>query len=127
MGKDVRPKVTGAKAPEYRLVSGHKGYRVGSDGSVWTQWKQVGLMGLWRAFGAWQRLCPTRCKQTGYTKVPLRGSTDRVKTWPVGALVLTMFQGERPPGTKCLHNDGNNTNNALSNLRWGTVTKKRTK
>ena len=38
----------------------------------------------------------------------------------VHKLVLEAFRGMCPPGMECCHNDGNASNNALDNLRWGT-------
>lgn len=38
----------------------------------------------------------------------------------VAPLVLEAFVGPRPRGTECCHWDGDPTNDALSNLRWGT-------
>lgn len=38
----------------------------------------------------------------------------------VSVLVLTAFVGPRPPGYVGCHNDGDPTNNRLSNLRWDT-------
>lgn len=38
----------------------------------------------------------------------------------VHSMVLTAFVGPRPAGAECLHGDHDRTNNALSNLRWGT-------
>jgi len=38
----------------------------------------------------------------------------------VHALVLLTFIGPRPTGKECCHNDGNPSNNCLSNLRWDT-------
>lgn len=63
----------------------------------------------------------------------LRGGHDRngrpqVQLWRdntyhprlVHTLVLAAFVGERPPGLHGCHNDGNNENNHVSNLRWDT-------
>lgn len=35
-------------------------------------------------------------------------------------LVLEAFVGPCPPGSECCHNDGDQTNSRLSNLRWDT-------
>ena len=37
-------------------------------------------------------------------------------------LVLEAFVGQCPDGLECCHNDGNSSNNHLSNLRWDTHT-----
>jgi hypothetical protein len=36
-------------------------------------------------------------------------------------LILEAFVGPCPDGLRCLHADGNSTNNTLANLRWGTA------
>lgn len=55
----------------------------------------------------------------GYRKVTLwRGGIEHQHL--MQKLVLTAFVGPRPPGMQACHNDGDETNNALSNLRWDT-------
>jgi hypothetical protein len=55
----------------------------------------------------------------GYPVVDL--SRDGVaKKFDVHKLVLTAFRGPRPAEKECRHLDGNPSNNALSNLEWGT-------
>lgn len=39
----------------------------------------------------------------------------------VPRMVLFAFVGAPPKGTECCHNDGNASNNVLSNLRWDTT------
>lgn len=38
----------------------------------------------------------------------------------VSTLVASAFISPKPPGLECCHNDGDNSNNHASNLRWGT-------
>ncbi len=38
----------------------------------------------------------------------------------VHTVILSTFMGPRPLDMECCHNDGNNKNNKLSNLRWDT-------
>lgn len=55
----------------------------------------------------------------GYLMVNLwLDNTQRI--WLVHRLVLLVFVGPAPEGMEGLHRDGDNTNNNLSNLRWGT-------
>lgn len=61
-------------------------------------------------------LRPTLNRKTGYLSVCLSGQ----KRFTVAALVLRAFRGPRPDGQECLHRDGDKTNNALANLRYGT-------
>lgn len=55
----------------------------------------------------------------GYNKVMLRGS-GRNRQALVSNLVALAFLGDRPEGMDVLHDDGNSTNDRLSNLRYGT-------
>lgn len=53
----------------------------------------------------------------GYLSVRLGRKTGNVR---VHWLVLAAFVGPAPEGAQRLHNDGDRTNNRLSNLRYGT-------
>ena len=55
----------------------------------------------------------------GYYIVTLARNGEH-RTKPVHRLVLTTFRGLGLEGHVCCHNDGNNQNNRLSNLRWDT-------
>ena len=48
-------------------------------------------------------------------------STDGKKYYSVHRLVLLAFVGERPDGSVIRHRDGNTSNNALTNLTYGTA------
>lgn len=55
----------------------------------------------------------------GYLAVSLYNENGR-RTFNVAVLVARAFIGPRPVGLEVLHNDGANTNNRSSNLRYGT-------
>lgn len=55
----------------------------------------------------------------GYPSVKLWRKGERL-TEKVHKVVLESFVGPRPDGMECRHLDGDNTNNALGNLAWGT-------
>ena len=96
---------------EYRLIPDFPGYRVGSDGSVWSQ-RALGPSKEWRLLhGA------VNCD--GYRDVTLcRGLLRR--HFFIHRLVLTAFVGPCPEGMECRHLDGDPANNCLNNLCWGT-------
>ncbi len=103
---------------EARDVHGFAGYRVGADGSVWSAWRHNGHQA--RALGAlWRRMRPSP-DGDGYLGVNLfcGGKPRRRK---VAALVLEAFVGPRPAGMQTCHNDGDNQNNTVGNLRWDTA------
>lgn len=56
----------------------------------------------------------------GYPRVNLTTPARGARAARIHVLVLEAFVGLRPDGMHGCHNDGDPTNNALSNLRWGT-------
>lgn len=77
---------------EYRAIAGLPGYRVGSDGSVWSSQRTR----------HWKRLKCSPSATTGYPKVDL-SRNGVVVTRNVHTLVLTAFCGARPEGAVCCH------------------------
>lgn len=110
---------------EYRNIRDFVGYRVGSDGSVWSCLKK-GPGGKGKGRGAqtsvisseWRRLKP-RTNPNGYVGVTLC-SAGKTVSCLIHRLVLTAFEGDCPPGMEACHNDGDRSNNSRSNLRWDT-------
>lgn len=66
-------------------------------------------------------LTPNRSGRHRYLGVTLSGPDGCQGRGLVHQMVLTAFAGPRPQGMVCRHIDGNPENNALSNLRWGTL------
>jgi len=99
---------------EYRDLVDWPGYRVGSDGTVWSRLKPgVGVIG-----DEWRQL-RQRLDKYGYPRVNIyRDHVMFVRT--VHQLVLGAFFS-RPPSSECRHLDGDSTNNRIENLRWGSV------
>lgn len=57
---------------------------------------------------------------SGYPMVNLHKNNSG-KSWKVHALVMQAFGSKKPsPRHQCCHNDGDQSNNILSNLRWDT-------
>jgi len=105
-------------AVDYRPVAGAPGYRIGSDGSVWTCLKKRGLPNRGGSAmvvtDGWRQLNAT--VNSGRLVVYVAG-----KTRPVGRLVLEAFVGPCPSGHECCHfPDRNPANCTLRNLRWDT-------
>lgn len=97
----------------YRQVPDRPGYRVGDDGSVWSQVKQ--RRGDRLFLGEW-KLCTASPQSNGHMTVWLGRRWQRF----VHRLVLEAFVGPCPEGMECRHLDGNPANNKLDNLKWGT-------
>jgi hypothetical protein len=102
----------------YKDIPGFPGYRVGSDGSVWSCWVLKPLGGRRGTtsvqYTDWKQMTPC-VTSPGYPVVNIKGKCVRVHT-----LVLLAFVGPRPRGAHACHNDGTKTNNSAANLRWDT-------
>lgn len=105
------------KPVEYRDVPGFPGYRVGDDGSVWTQrisGRGSHNMGAWRPLklkpiGRYNHLYVTLCGPSGH------------KNKFVHRLVLEAFIGPCPDGKEGCHFPNRDpSNNNIDNLRWDT-------
>lgn len=88
---------------------------------------QVSNLGRIKSLPNQQRKSEAILKQSkkakGYMSVCLTDSykgARRQKDFWVHGLVLQAFVGERGDGQECCHGDGDGSNNALSNLRWGS-------
>jgi hypothetical protein len=100
----------------YREIPGYPGYRIGSDGSVWSCRRpfRPGYSDRWRRL-------KVSFRQDGYAVVGLRAVPGgRVRVLYVHRLLLEAFVGPCPKGKEACHDDGNPSNNTLANLRWDT-------
>lgn len=98
----------------YAMIEGHPGYRVGTDGSVWSCIKRGNQKGVY--LKTWTQLKTSLSGYYGHQKVFLHA-----KQLLVHVLVLEAFRGPRPfPDWDSRHLDGNAGNNRLTNLKWGT-------
>ena len=100
----------------YKEVPGFPGYRVGSDGTFWTNRKPG--PGATR-YVEWRRksICPRR---DGYVWVGMvRDGIDYGRA--LHRLVLGAFVGPPPPRCVACHNNGSRGDNRLDNLRWDTT------
>jgi hypothetical protein len=98
----------------FRPIEGYPGYRVSKEGEVESRWSRSGRRTL---AGAWRPLKPIR--RGRYLTVNISDGVKKVARC-IHRLVLEAFVGLRPTGLVCCHNDGDPTNNRLSNLRWDT-------
>lgn len=98
---------------EYHEIPGFPGYKVGSDGTVWSQWRGR-KMGLeWR-----QKKTPPDVK--GRPRVGIsRGR--KFFNFKVCTLILSSFVGPQPVGMECCHENDIKSDNRLTNLRWDTA------
>lgn len=102
---------------EYRDVPGFPGYRVGNDGSVWSNF----IPGTHATGGPWKRMSSAEQSRTSHQHVVLCNGSRNHATRLVHRLVLEVFVGPCPAGMECCHNDGDASNNCVDNLRWDTL------
>lgn len=96
---------------------GFPGYGVDTNGNIWSRWTPGRGHGM-RIGSRTKRLAPQ--SSLGYQRVNLYVA-GVMKHVFVHRLVLLAFVGPCPDGLQCRHLDGDRTNNALSNLCWGTI------
>ena len=100
---------------QYKDIDDPTGYRVGSDGSVWSRHKT-----RWGLSDDWHKLKPGIIRSKGYRNYSREMvHLGRGKGRYVHHLVLEAFIGPRPPGHEACHTNGNPMDNRLSNLYWG--------
>jgi hypothetical protein len=103
----------------YRDIPGYPGYRVGSDGTVWSCRTLFGPpTDKWHPL----KLC-LRPGGVRYRTVRLRAEPNgKPRSLYVHRLVLEAFVGPCPAGMEACHADGDPENNTVGNLRWDTRT-----
>lgn len=92
-----------------RRIPGFPGYRICSDGTVWSCLARYGTR-------PWHRRRRSRSRDGGLT-VTLQ-QNDRCTSHRVAGLVLKVFVGPRPAGHIVGYRDGNKLNCRLDNLQW---------
>lgn len=100
---------------EYRDILDFPNYKVGDDGSVWSN--KVKYFGYETV---WHRLTPSA---DGGGKLFVYLSNEKLskpKMKKVHRLVLENFIGPCPDGMEGCHNNGKAIDNRLTNLRWDT-------
>ena len=111
---------------KYKDIPGFPGYRIGTDGSVWSCWK-IRMLGYPRGSESYLSNSWRKLKQAVYDSGHLHVTFSRNGKpyyFQTHRLVLEAFVGSCPEGMECRHfPDRNPANNNLSNLSWGTRSK----
>ncbi len=112
--EDSARAVAQSQTVEYRDIPGFPGYRVGSDGSVWSCKTNGGkLSSTWKRMSVW-------FDKDGYPHIGLRVKGKKCRC-SVSSLVLASFVGPPPEGCEACHtSDPSPSNCSLGNLRWDT-------
>jgi len=105
----------------YKEIKRFRGYRFGSDGSAWTR-RRKGPNPTGELGDVWKQLATRPYGAMGYFQVaPFNTETGKFTNISLHSLILEAFIGPRPKGMCARHcPDSDPTNNAITNLRWGT-------
>jgi len=98
----------------YKDIPGFPGYRVGDDGSVWSRRRSPIVLPEYR----W-KLLKYWVNEDGHLHYGIY-SDGKIHNRFGHQLVLMAFVSPCPKGMECCHENGNPSDNRLSNLRWDT-------
>ena len=101
----------------FRVIAGFPRYAIDENGTILSVCYLNGK-GKDMLWGNAIRINPAKDK-AGYHIVTVRHD-GHILNAKVHRLVLFAFVGPCPDGMQCRHLDGNNNNNHVSNLAWGT-------
>ncbi|GAC1393242.1 MAG: hypothetical protein NVS3B10_00380 [Polyangiales bacterium] len=98
-----------------RAIPGWHGYFAGADGKIYSE-------KAWRGV-AWREISAAGRDRDGYPRVQLSpGRGHLTVSLAVHRLIAVAWLGPRPSAEhQVCHLDGDRTNNAPANLRWGTA------
>jgi hypothetical protein len=105
----------GEPGVKYRQIPGAQEYMAGTDGSIWSCRQSKGKR--WKKLKSWP-------DEQGFMSVKVWcgiGEKAGFEKLHVGQLVLLAFVGPPPPDTRyALRHNGNNSDDSLDNLYWGS-------
>ena len=104
------------------VVGWERTYEVSDRGRVRSITRTIEFTGRWGPTTRFivGKLVVQRIRPRGGYCVVTLGEANKTTCRLVHDLVLLAFVGPRPPTMECCHNDGDPTNNSVSNLRWDT-------
>lgn len=100
------------KGEEIRHIQDFPGYAVTDKGRVFSCRSQSGKYGYWY-------VCSPRVMKDDRKDIRII-KDGKYTAFKVAVLVLTAFKGDKLEGLVACHNDGDCSNDELSNLRWDT-------
>jgi hypothetical protein len=106
----MREKATAAT--DRRPIPGYEGYEADNSGEIWS------IDSNWRGYGP--RVLAKDIARDGYLRVRVYRNGKRIKK-QVHVLVALAFHEKPDDGAQVRHLDGNELNNAPTNLAWGSA------
>lgn len=100
---------------QVKPIPGFSDYCISKDGRVWSKPRKS----FHRGYVLKGRWLKPYIDSYGYFQVSLQKKGKRICRL-ISRLMLETFVGLRPTGMQCRHLDGNNQNDKLENLTWGT-------
>lgn len=105
---------------EHALIPDFPAYRVSREGFIETRWRTGPFYNGFQVNDVWKRMRHNE-RPDGYQGVNLRDGYGRSRRTYVHILVAEAFIGKKPFQKAVVrHLDGVSSNNAASNLAWGT-------
>lgn len=105
----------------YAQIEGFPAYRVSDGGWVESRWRSGFFYSGFETEDVWRRMRLNE-RPDGYLGLDLRDGHGGTRRTYVHILVAEGFIGKKPfPGAHVRHLDGNPSNNAVTNLAWGTA------
>lgn len=102
-----------------RPIPNFKGYYASDKGVIFSRWERGYKIASKRILGNSLKELRQATDKQGYKRLTLVSKSKKTLK-SVHRLVLETFKGKDPVKKICCHNDGNPSNNNITNLRWGT-------
>lgn len=107
-------------AKVWRSIPGFEGYEVSDDGCVRSYWRCATGKGRGaKELATTPKLMRPLILKNGRKQLTIGQGADR-SVRKVAPLILLSFVGPRPAGMFACHNNGDPSDDRISNLRWGT-------
>lgn len=107
---------------QWKEIPGFPGYEISDHGQVRSYWRRssrgYGKGGMFVREIIPQINLKQSLDKDGYLRVSIRTPDGKGNILRIHRVVLQVFEGPCLPKHEACHNDGNRTNNIITNLRW---------
>lgn len=108
----------------WKKIPDYLGYEVSNYGNIRSYWSIVSgeSRGVWGInFNKKPKPMKLITNEKGYYRTRIRRNDGKKHSLYVHSVVLIVFVGKRPENMQAMHLNGNNQNNYVKNLKWGTM------